>query len=243
MITFYGTGPMFGLPHASPFAIKTELLLKMADVPYQTARADIRKAPRSKLPWIVDDGKIITDSRMIRHHLETNHGAEFSGGYDAARRGVGVAVERLFEDHLYWFNVDNRWLDPDNFRKGPERFFDAIPALVRPLIKFKILRRLRAALYAQGTGRLEKDEKLHLVQTAASAISDILGGNSYILGSRPCGADATAYGFLASAESQFFTSPYGEFIRTKPNLVSYLARMEAEFFPKPAPQTTTAAPS
>ena len=30
MITFYSNGPMFGLPHPSPFVIKADVLLKMS---------------------------------------------------------------------------------------------------------------------------------------------------------------------------------------------------------------------
>ncbi|MGB3314248.1 MAG: glutathione S-transferase family protein [Albidovulum sp.] len=231
MITFYGTGPAFGLPHASPFAIKTEVLLKMSGVEYRSARADIRKAPRGKLPWIDDGGKIVTDSRMIRHHLETVHGADFSGGYDREPQGIGLAVERLCEDHLYWINVDNRWLRPENFARGPVHFFKQVPALIRPMVKARILSRLRAALYGQGTGRLEPEEKRHLVGLGVNAVADIMGDNAYLLGPRPAGADATVYGFLASLESPFFDTPYGEMVRARPNLTAYLARMRSEYFP------------
>ncbi len=232
MITFYGTGTAFDLPHASPFAIKTEILLKMAGVEYRTRRADLRKAPRGKLPWIDDDGTIVTDSRMIRHHLETAHGADFSGGYDAARLGIGLAVERLCEDHLYWFNVDNRWLRPENFAKGPAQFFKRVPAVLRPLVKARILARLRMALHGQGTGRLEAPEKAHLVGRAVDSISDIMGANDYLLGPDPCGADATLFGFLASVESPFFDTPYGAMVRGRENLVAYLDRMGGRFFPQ-----------
>lgn len=236
MITFYGTGPAFGLPHASPFAIKTEILLKMAGVDYRSERADIRNAPRGKLPWIEDEGRIVTDSRMIRRHLEVAHGADFSGGYDAERLGIGLAVERLCEDHLYWINVDNRWLRPENFAKGPAQFFQRLPAALRPLIRARVLSRLRSALYGQGTGRLEPEEKRHLVELAVNALADIMGDNSYMLGPRLSGTDATVYGFLASLESDFFDTPYGEMVRARPGLRTYLTRMKTEFFPDPKPQ-------
>ena len=235
MITFYGTGPGFGLPHASPFAIKTEILLKMAGVTYRSERANLRKAPRGKLPWIDDGGRIVTDSRMIRHHLEIAHGADFSGGYDAERLGIGLALERLCEDHLYWINVDNRWLRPENFAKGPEQIFKRIPLPLRPLIKARVLSRLKTALYGQGTGRLEPEEKRHLVRLAVNALADIMGDNAYMLGPRVSGTDATVYGFIASLESDFFDTPYGETIRDRPNLGAYLARMATAYFPDHKP--------
>lgn len=41
----------------------------------------------------------------------------------------------MLEDHLYWLVVADRWLDDGNFAKGPARFFDAVPAPMRPLIR------------------------------------------------------------------------------------------------------------
>jgi len=48
MITFFGTGPMFGLPQASPFAFKTEVLLLMSGLSFTQARADMRSASLGK---------------------------------------------------------------------------------------------------------------------------------------------------------------------------------------------------
>ena len=39
MITLYGFGTGFGLPEISPFVTKTEVQLKMADLPYRKERA------------------------------------------------------------------------------------------------------------------------------------------------------------------------------------------------------------
>lgn len=232
MITLYGTGPMFGLPHASPFAIKAEVLLKMSGLPYQLARADIRKAPRGKLPWIADGAEIIPDSRLIRSHLEVRHGVDFSGGYSPRALGYGLAIERMLEDHLYFFSVDNRWLQNDNFVKGPVRFFDNAPAVLRPLITRMVLRKVRRQVDLQGTGRLLAAEKLSLVSKALDGLEAVIAGQNYLLGGRVCGADATAYAFLATLAAPGFTSDYGDYLRRKPELMGYLLRMQAEFFPE-----------
>ncbi len=236
MITLYGTGPMFGLPHASPFAIKTEVLLKLSGLPYTVVRADIRKAPRGKMPWIDDGGEIIPDSRLIKRHLEVRHGIDFSGDYSPRALGYGLAIERMLEDHLYFFNIENRWLDSDNFAAGPAQFFERMPALLRPLIIGMVLRKVRRQVELQGTGRLKPDEKLALVRRAIDALEAVVSGQHYMLGGRVCGVDATAYAFLASIAAPQFRSDYADYLRQKPELVSYIARMQAEFFPDlPAP--------
>ena len=60
MITLYTFGPYFGLPDPSPFVMKAEVLLKMADLPFATDTTGFPKAPKGKLPYIRDDGKIIS---------------------------------------------------------------------------------------------------------------------------------------------------------------------------------------
>lgn len=231
MITLHGTGPMFGLPHASPFAIKAEVLLKLSGLPYQLARADIRKAPRGKLPWISDGDEVVPDSRLIKAHLEVRHGIDFSGDYSPRALGYGLAIERLLEDHLYFFTIENRWLEPDNFAAGPAQFFANLPAVLRPLIVRTVLRRVRRQVDMQGTGGLKPAEKLLLVRRAIDALDAIVTGQHYILGGRVCAIDATAYGFLASVAAPLFRSDYGDHLRKKPELVSYIARMQEEFFP------------
>ena len=232
MITLYGTGPMFGLPHASPFAIKAEVLLKLAGLPYQLAYAGFRKAPRGKLPWIVDGDEVIPDSRLIKAHLEMRHAVDFSGGYSPRALGYGVAIERMLEDHLYFFIIDNRWLQNDNFNKGPARFFDKSPRILRPAIVQMALRRVRRQVTLQGTGRLLAEEKLSLVRKALDGLEAVIAGQNYLLGGRVCGADATAYAFLATLAAPGFTSEYGDYLRRKPELMGYLNRMQVEFFPE-----------
>lgn len=69
MLTLYGGGPAFGLPDASPFVSKAHVLLKMAGVPYTFAKANFRKAPKGKIPYIDDGGMLLGDSGFIRAHL------------------------------------------------------------------------------------------------------------------------------------------------------------------------------
>ena len=49
MIVLYTFGPAFGLPDASPFVTKADMLLKLAGLPYRSERGSLRRAP-GKLP-------------------------------------------------------------------------------------------------------------------------------------------------------------------------------------------------
>ena len=122
MIRLHVFGPAFGLPDPSPFVMKGHMLLKLAGLPYETVRSDIRKAPKGKFPVLEDDGEIVPDSTFIRIHIEKKYGFDFDAGLSGERRGVAWAVEKMLEDHLYWAVMRDRWLVQDNFDRGPAHF-------------------------------------------------------------------------------------------------------------------------
>ncbi len=62
MITLYTFGPFFGCPDASPFVMKGEMLLKIAGLPYETNTRGFPRAPKGKLPYILDEA---TDHRRL----------------------------------------------------------------------------------------------------------------------------------------------------------------------------------
>ena len=49
-------------------------------------------------------------------------------------KAVGWALEKMCEDHLYLCGVHERWVKEKNFNKGPRKFFEIVPAVVRPLV-------------------------------------------------------------------------------------------------------------
>ena len=46
----------------------------MAEIPYEIAAGDPRKAPKGKVPWIDDDGHVLGDSAFIIQYLKQKHG-------------------------------------------------------------------------------------------------------------------------------------------------------------------------
>src|SRR5215217_7711116 len=134
MITLYTFGPAFDLPDPSPFVTKAEVLLKMAGLSYRIDTGGLSKAPKGKLPYIEDDSVKIADSTFIRWHIEKKYGFDFDRGLSAEQRATAWAYEKMAEDHLYWTLVEARWFDDENFKRGPVKFFERVPAPVRPLI-------------------------------------------------------------------------------------------------------------
>ncbi len=232
MITLYGSGPMFGLPDPSPFVVKAETLLKMSGVPYRKALMSFHAAPKGKIPYIDDKGRILGDSYFIQRHLEKEYGADFNGGYNLQTLAAGWALERMMEEHFYFLNVHARWMDDGNFEKGPRQFFDRAPAPIRPVVRTMIRRKVRNMLQGQGLGRHTDAERLELARGDIDCIEMLMGGNRYIFGAGPCITDASVFPFLLSAAAPYFKSEAGDYIRTRPKLVAYLDRMQGEYFPE-----------
>jgi len=231
MITLYGFGPQFGLPDPSPFVMKAEVLLKMANLPYLADSNGFRNAPKGKCPYIDDDGQRIADSTFIRWHVERKYGVDFDRGLGSEQRAIAWAFEKMVEDNLYWALVDARWTNEANFRKGPMTFFRKIPALVRPILVKVIRRQLRKTLYAQGMGRHSQAEIVALATRGIDSIADYLGQKPYFMGAEPTGIDATMFAFTAGALCPLFETPIRTAAERHDNLKRYVGRMTARYYP------------
>lgn len=231
MITLHSFGPAFGLPDPSPFCIKTEILLKLSGLPYSRVTGDLRRAPKRKLPLIVDDGVTIADSSFIRFHLENRHGIDFDKGLDAERRGILWAVEKMLEEQIYWIIVEERWMDDANFARGPANFFKAVPSPLRPLVCALIRRKVRRNLDGHGIGRHSQAEKMVLAARGLDAIVAILGERAFLGGDEPAGGDAALGAFMIAGLCPLFDSAFRGQVEARPSLVAYAARMKERFFP------------
>ena len=232
MITLYTFGPYFGLPDASPFVMKGEMLLKLSKLEYQTNSKGFSGAPKGKLPYMDDNGIIVADSTLMRLHLEQKHGIDFDRGLSPREKGIAWATEKMLEDHLYWVLVYWRWMKDENFYKGPANFFKRAPAIIRPLIIRKVRGDVRRRLHGHGISRHTEEEMTLMSNRAFEALSQLLGENRYLMGDQVCGADATAFAFIAGSLCPLFESPAHAKARTLPNLIAYRDRMMAEYYPK-----------
>lgn len=232
MIVLYGSGPNFGLPDASPFVTKVETLLRMSKLPFEKAMMSFSKAPKGKIPYIGDDGKLLGDSTFIRWHLEKKYGIDLDRGLTAEQRAIAWAFEKMAEDNLYWVSVHARWMDDANFERGPVRFFRAAPAIIRPFVVAMVRRKVRKALHGQGMGRHSAEEIAALGSRSLGAIADYLGDKSFFMGAEPTGADATIFAFVVSAMCPVFESPLQHAAAGHDNLRRYVGRMTARFYPE-----------
>jgi glutathione S-transferase len=232
MLTLFTTGARFGLPDASPFVVKALVLMKMSGLAFETKPANFPKAPRGKVPYISDGGRIIGDSTLIRWHLERQHGIDFDAGLTPEQKAAGWAFERLAEDHLYFAIVEGRWLVQENFDKGPREFFGFAPAPLRPLIIAIMKRKVRQQLYGQGLGRHARADIAAFAARDLEALSILLGDKPWAFGDAPKGADATLWAMVTSALCPHFEMEVRRAAECFPNLIAYRDRGMARWFPE-----------
>jgi glutathione S-transferase len=231
MITLYSFGPAYGLPDASPFVTKAELLLKMANLLYYTETTGLARAPRGRLPCIDDAGVVVPDATLIRWHLEKKYRIDYDLRLTVAQRAAAWTFERMAEDQLYWVLLHDRWMIDGNFRRGPARSFDTVPAALRPMVIAIERRKVRAALHAQGLGRHSPEDIVALGARSINAIADFLGDKPFFMGAEPSGADATMFAFICAALCPYFESRLRGAAERRDNLRRYVGRMTALYYP------------
>jgi len=228
--TLYGFGPLFDLPSPSPYVMKTEIHLQMLGVEYDCAMADLDSVSKHKAPYVDDDGEVIQDSTFIRLHFENKLGKKLDQGLSASDKATGHAFERMAEDHLTKALVTARWLDDDNFNKGPAIFFMGVPEEARQKVIDETRGGIKTGLYSGGFGRHSEEEQMQLAGRDMDAVAAQLGDKPYLFGDQPSAADAAVSGVLASCATPFFNTPLVAMVNSYDNLPAYIDRIDKRFF-------------
>ncbi len=223
--------PAFGLATASPFAHKAMLLLNMAGLSYEVKIGNPMRAPKGKLPVLIDHGAVVPDSGFIRLHIEQKYGFDFDRGLTAAQRGSARALGALLEDRLYWVLVYSRWFEPGNAARLRDTFFTAVPAPLRSMVFGLVRRQVRRQLRGHGMGRHSGDEIYRIGELDIAALDASLEGKPFLMGGYPTAIDATAHAFLASIDVAGLGSPLQRDVAERKSLRAYSQRCRAALEP------------
>jgi glutathione S-transferase len=233
MIILHQFARSWGIPNLSSFCVKVETYLRMAGLPHEIAPSLPLKSPRGKLPFIVDQGQKISDSRLIVQYLKTEYGDKLDARLTPREKGVAIAVQRLLEEHLYWVVMLSRWNYTEaNWRTNKQAIFGGLPPAIRDVAAMDRRRRIKAQILGHGLGRLRPEEAFELGIADIDALADILGREPYFLGGQPSSLDASAYGILVNTLGCPIESPLKDHALSRTNLVDYCRRIQTECFPE-----------
>jgi glutathione S-transferase len=231
MIKLYQFPTGYGLPNFSPFCVKVELFLRMADLDYEVIEiSDPRKGPKGKAPFVEADGERIGDSHLIVNALQQRHGLDLDGHLSDAQRALTLAIERMLDEHFYWGLVYSRWLEEQNFKTLKNVMFGQLPALLRGLFPALARRAVRGQLHAHGIGRHTRDELYAMCCADLRAVAALLGDRPYLHGDRISLADIYIVSYTANVLKPPFPSPLTDEAKRHPNLIAHSDRVLKELY-------------
>lgn len=226
-VTLVQFPPIWGR-NVSPFCLKLEAWLKLASIPYETrSTLALHKAPKGKLPYVLDGGTPLGDSSLIIQHLKRTRGIDPDEGLNGREQADAVALQRLIENHLYFVIVYGRWIDPEGFAAVGEGFFAGLPLPVRPAARAMTRSKIRRMLHYQGLGRHKAAEVYDMGRQDLRALADYLDDKPFFLGDRLTSIDAVAFGFLANILLVPVENELKRMTQDYPNLLAWVESMEA----------------
>ncbi len=233
MLKLFKFGQVGEAPDASPFCVKVEAYLRLAGIPYETFSGSeyLRKAPKGKLPFIEDDGKLIPDSSFIIEYIRETYGDQVDAQLSDADKAVAHAFIKMIDENLYWVLVHARWQPERNLPVLRKLFFNSFPFPLNYIIAYTVRKGMLSQLYKQGMGRHSDAEITEIGNRDLQALSAFLGGKAYFFGDKPCSLDATAYAVLVlMLRVPQFSAPIADKAKSYPNLVEFTERFHARYF-------------
>jgi glutathione S-transferase len=220
----------WAMGNLSPFCIKLETYLRIAEIPYKTGKFARGDAPKGKIPYVHLDGKFLGDSQLVIEELERRLVAENKPALDAGLSPRDAALARItrraIEEGFYFNLAYLRWSEEDGFAAVRDEFKKLMPGFVASLIR----RGVRKKLDGQGTGRHSRDEVMAIGAADFEAIAELLGDRPFFLGDAPRVVDCTLYAFLESVLGFPVDSPIKARLAARPNLVAYRARIRERWW-------------
>lgn len=218
----------WGIPNPSPFCVKVETWLRMAEVDYVPRLGNPMKAPRGKVPWIEHEGRAIADSQAIVAYLSERFG-DLDAPLTPDQRHLSHLVRRTLEEATYFVTYHDRWLIPTNFAHVYPVFFG--PYGVGGWIASKVvLRNVRRNLQGHGVARYSAEERTSAALADLDAVSHVLGGRSVFFGDRPTTVDAVVFGFLCQLLWTPFDGPVQRRVREDRTLVRYAEGLRERYW-------------
>lgn len=217
--------PAWGL-QPSPFCQKVDNYLRLAGLPFRTVSSLGFRAPKGKLPFIVDGGRRIPDSGRILAYLQATYGDPLDGALSVEQKALGHVLRRTCEESLYFALVYSRWIDDAGWRVVRPAFFGQMPLGVRSLVPALARRGIARSLRGQGYGRHARDEVYALGIADLDALATLLGDRPYAVCDHPTSFDAVIHAFLMAIVRPPVETPLKAHALANRRLMDYLDRMD-----------------
>ena len=232
MIKLYSFGPNLGVPDPSPFVLKINAYLRMADIPFKSIPniKNLGKSPKGKLPFIIDGDTTVADSSFIIPYLQEKFKVGLDDFLTDEQKATAYLIGKSIDENLYWCLLYSRWEKDDTWPEIKQAFFGAMPFPLKQIVPALIRRSVIDAIEKHGMGKHSDEEIKAIAQKSFKSLSTLLGDKPYFFGDQPCSFDATAFAFLSEFISSSITNDFTKLARRHNNLVNYCNRIKEKYY-------------
>ena len=107
MITLYSFGPNLGVQDPSPFVLKIDAFLRLADIEFESKPGlkNLRHSPKGKLPFITDGDVKIGDTFFILEYLQNKFDYPLDRHLSAQQKALSGLLEKSLDENFtgVWF--------------------------------------------------------------------------------------------------------------------------------------------
>ena len=231
MITLHGFGEYFGVKDPSAPVLKVHTYLRIAKINYRsdTSPNNLKIAPKGKLPFINDEGKVIADSQFIFDYLKQNY-ADLDAHLSQEQKAQAYLITKSLDENLYFVGVYSRWLCDDTWPHIKNAFFGKLPPIIKSIVPNLVRKKIKRNLIGQGLSKHNHTEILHIAKQSFHALSELLAEKEYFFGDKASSLDAAAYGILANFIEMNIKNEFNDLARSFPNLVKFCQRIKKEYY-------------
>uniref|UniRef100_A0A914VX10 Glutathione S-transferase n=1 Tax=Plectus sambesii TaxID=2011161 RepID=A0A914VX10_9BILA len=221
------------MPSMSPFSLKLETWLRANDIKYEVRPTWTQRSSKGQIPFIELNGEHFADSQLIINMLSRKFNKEDTKILTQSQMGTARAIDRLIEGSFVNAIVAFKYLDhlPDLI-SGETMGLKWVPRVVTDIAAMFAKPAFEKKLYAQGFGRLTREEQLEQARLDLQAIADVMGKSKFILGDEPHTVDFTLFGHFATFYYLPFDVVLKRMVRDEfPTLLDHTERMKERFWP------------
>jgi len=218
------------IPDGSPFGLKMETYLRMADIKYEN---DFKypSSPKGKTPWITVNGKDVSDSQLAIEYLEKELEKSLNDHLTPEHAAVARAFQVTLDDRFAWCVAIDRLVYGQG--KVIMKILDLPgPKFTHPFMMKLFKRGTVKASHGHGIGRHSEEEVKKIGLADLKAFSEYLGNKPFLFGEKPSIADASLFGFLAEIitthdESNWLRKAIEDDFK---NLVDFVERVKEKYW-------------
>lgn len=209
------------VPSASPYCLKLETWLRMANINYQN-HFTFKMSSKGKIPWITLNGNNVADSQFCIEYLGEKLDKDLNSGIInnlelAAARAFLKLVEGSLSYCITLYRIKI-------YRKPSE---NGLPWFLIAFTRTNYLKGLKV----QGYGKHTNKEIFSIAKSDLKAINDYIGSRKFLTGNSPCNEDAALFGMLAQVRYQYLGELTDYVLNECPNILRYVDTIKNEFWP------------